>query len=374
MKKHILIVSTQLERAGAQRVALMEARYFHEKGYQVTLCFLYDKQNLIQTYQEQNPFTVLELNAKKSIFSFLKALWYLFHLAKDTDIIHTHSYYSNLIGIPLAGLAGVPVRLAAQHTDMSRFPKWFWRVNGWLVNSWLVHYIVAVSPQTAEFCIKQAKMSAQKVIYVPNGVDLEKYHVNQIQSHEQERLRQSLRLVADTFIIVTVARLHPEKGHKYLIEAMATVSKRLPNVQLLLVGDGWLRSRLEQLVKDYALDRNISFLGLRDDIPMLLSIAHLFILPSASNEAMPLAILEAMAMGVPVIATNVGGVSELLENRDLGYLAPPADAQALTEAIISMVEQTEKRENMSQMSRLHVENKFSWHNTFTQYELLFSQL
>src|SRR5262249_26066489 len=157
--------------------------------------------------------------------------------------------------------------------------------------------------------------------------------------------RRALGLSLEHFVILLVARLDYLKDHATAIRTMQHVVPRLPNARLLLVGEGPERAQIEQLIDQHRLGANVRLLGLRKDIPQLLKASDLFLLTSIS-EGIPLTAIEAMAAGIPVVATQVGGMAEVVEDGVTGLLAPSGDDPALAGQILRLAEQPEMREQM----------------------------
>jgi glycosyltransferase involved in cell wall biosynthesis len=175
-------------------------------------------------------------------------------------------------------------------------------------------------------------------------------------------------------VVVTVGRLHPVKGQDVLVEAFARVAASLPDAELHLIGDGEEHAALEELVWKRDIERQVRFLGRleRDEVRDALAQASLFVLPSRS-EGLPLALLEAMAVGVPVVATDVGGVSEVIRNDTEGVLVPPEDPAALARAVSTTLSDPDRRRSLSQNGRERARS-FALSRTLGSYEAVFVDL
>jgi len=381
--RSLFILVTQLELAGAQRVAVEQARYFWKKGYRVMLCFMYDKQGLWKSLCDREPYPVVHLGMKRqeqhwlyNAVCFVNGLRILLGMlrAGRYDILHTHTHYSNLIGVILGWLVRIPVRVATQHTSLSYFPQWFWRLAGLVMNLRCTSKIIAVSDETKQFCTSHMKVREDKVVVVRNGVDVEEYNPHKVSSSIQDNLRKSIGLSDGDPLILTVARLVPEKGHSYLLEAAAQVVKQRPDARFVFIGEGPLRSVLEEHARSLHLQDYIRFLGLREDVAELLSITSVFVLPAIANEAMPLSVLEAMASEVPVVVTAVGGVKEVIENGVSGLIVPPANSNELARSILKLLNDQHLSRVMGQNARERVMRELGWENTFAQYEVIYDSL
>jgi glycosyltransferase involved in cell wall biosynthesis len=164
-------------------------------------------------------------------------------------------------------------------------------------------------------------------------------------------LRASLGLARDAKVAGVIARLTEQKGHRFLFEAME--SARLADVQLIVIGDGELRDALQQDVATRGLTSRVRFLGARRDLGNLLGAMDVFVLPSLW-EGLPLSLVLAMGAAVPVVATDVAGIPEVVQNGDTGLLVPPADGPALGHALERLFDDAELRSRMGQRARTMV--------------------
>jgi glycosyltransferase involved in cell wall biosynthesis len=172
-------------------------------------------------------------------------------------------------------------------------------------------------------------------------------------------LRAELNLNGAYPVLVNMGRLVPQKGQKYLLEAMPDVLLDFPNAKLLLVGDGFLRAELEELRDNLGLGQRVQFLGKRTNVKVFLELSDIFVFPSLFEGSGGNALLEAAALGCPCIASDVGPIPEVIENGHSGILAPPRSSQALAQAIIYLAGHREIARAMGQKARRAVMQKFS---------------
>lgn len=379
---HIMILVTQLERAGAQKIAIAQARHFHQCGYRVTLCFFYDKQKLLTELERSEPYRLLDLRAKlpgdRRLVAFLRllrSLWTLYRYLRKEEVraIETLTHYSNVLGIPIAWLARVPVRIASQRNVLAGFPRWFLRLDTFVVNSGMATMMVAVSDDTRRFCIATEGMRPDRVITIPNGVDASIFSPMQ-RASDTTALRDELGVPENALIIICVARLHPQKGHSYLLEALETLRDARSDFVCLLVGDGPERGSIESHVSARGLQHCVRLLGNRPDVARLLAVSDIFVLPSL-HEGLSNALLEAMAVGLPVVASDVSGMDEILVNGETGFLVPAADSNALASALTWLLDDEGLRTRMGRAARQHVLTRYSQDVMLKRYEqVLMSQL
>ncbi len=379
----VVILVTQMEHAGAQRVALAQAYHLHERGYEVTLCFFYDKGGLLTDIQRQAPFRVVDLEAKSAdqpriinLLSTVCAVGRLYRLLRRDciDVVMTFTHYSNVVGILVAWLAGVPVRISSQRNTLLGFPRWFLRADAWLVNSPLVDMMTAVSEMTRSFCIKVEGMAPHKVVTIPNGIDLAGFERQRLPTQAaRASLRGTLDIPEQSRVLITVARLHPQKGHTYLVRAAPYILTVCPDVVFVLAGDGESQKEIEDLINQLGLSRHFRLFGTRGDIPQLLAISDLFVLPSL-YEGMPNAVLEAMASQLAVIATRADGNQEIVVHAQTGLLVPKGDPTALAQAVIALLTNEPVRQAMGLAGYTRVRTKFSQEIMLRRHEALIQAL
>jgi len=208
--------------------------------------------------------------------------------------------------------------------------------------------VVAVSGGAADAFCRANKHPRDEVAVVYNGVDLARFRSANHKSTIGNRKSPAL---------VSVANLSPDKDFDVLLEALRIVREKLP-VRLVVVGDGPERQRVEQLVRDSGLDEAVELLGRRDDVPAILAAADVFV-HAARTEGLGIAVLEAMAARVPVVATAVGGLTEIVEPEKTGLLVEPGDAPAFAKAALRLLDSRPLRESLAERACARVEEEFS---------------
>ena len=241
------------------------------------------------------------------------------------DILHAHDFYSCLLGAAAARLSGVRVIACQRHLKLS--DRRSHEIGTRLIHR-LAHRLLVNSEAIRDRIIEQRSARRSKISVIRNGA----LDVPASYTYATDEIRRSLNINADAKLIGMVARLQPVKGHSFLIDAAARVMRDHRNVHLVLVGDGPLRSEIESQIVRHGLTDRIHLLGDRSDASRLIP-GFDFLVLSSLHEGSPNAVMEAMAAGVPVVATAVGGTKELIIDGKTGYLAPPADHEALAERI-----------------------------------------
>lgn len=275
------------------------------------------------------------------------------------DILHPHDNLSKIIGGIAGKIAGI--RVVAHCRDLLRET---------LIEKILIFYqllvmdrIIAVSESNKSIFGKKA---LGKVVTIYNGIDIEVF--DRVKAGD---LRERLGLKGGTVVIGIIGVFDKCKGHIYLFQAIERlVSDGIKNVLCLVVGDGRERNVLKGLVDNQRLGDYFRFLGYRNDVPELLLAMDVVVVPSV-QESFPRVALEAMAANVPVIATNVGGLPEAVEDGRTGIIVPPTDVDALASSIRYLVENPHIRKNMGDAGRRRVEEKFSLESNIRSTEALY---
>lgn len=234
---------------------------------------------------------------------------------------------------------------------------------------YLTHKTIAVSEAVRQWLIKTPITESEKVITILNGIDLNRFNFD----IDINKKREELNLFSSNLLICTVASLLPHKGIKYLLYAIYEVKKKIPNINLLIVGCGPQQRELEEIVEKLKIKKDVRFLGVREDVLKILKIIDVFVLPSQA-EPFGLVILEAMALGKPVIGTKVGGIPEIISDQKTGILVPPGDSKALAKTIIELLTNDQKAKHMGEAGRRRVEKYFTSQAMVEKTENLYKKL
>lgn len=270
------------------------------------------------------------------------------------DLVHTCELYANVLGLPAAALARVPVRIGNRR-ELRTPDKRGVHIAAQRLAYRTAHLVAANSAAAASQLCREGVAPA-KIRVIANGVDCDRYSA-------APRKRPIRR-------IVTVANLREEKGHDTLIVAASLVAERHPDIEIALVGDGPLRASLVRQVNLRGLRGRVRFLGERNDIPAQLAAADLFVLPSRT-EASPNALIEAMAAGLPVVASRVGGIPELIESGANGVLVTPDDPPALAAAIGNVIDHPSFAAALGRAARVTAERRYAFSSMVGAFEQLY---
>lgn len=237
-----------------------------------------------------------------------------------TEIVHTHNHLVHHYGVAGGRLARVPVILNTLHGSASLQASASWAKGLFWISCLLSDKLVCVDETVRDVFQRKFRFPVRKLDVVRNGADLDRF------------LSITRRAPGDRVTFGSIGRLEPVKGYSTLLHAFALLYREDPRVRLRVLGDGTLRSDLQVLAKNLSIADAVSFEGFSLDTPSFLAGIDIYVLSSLS-EGLPLTILEAMAAGVPVVATTVGGVPELLKGSGCGWLCSPGNADALAETM-----------------------------------------
>ena len=276
---------------------------------------------------------------------------------EHVTILQTHGARANFYGRVAGWLAGVPVVISTAHNaiadyEVSRLKRWIYSTALRVTLPWSKR-IICVSDAIRRDVVQDDPAAASVAETVHNGIDRRLFQTGV----DRTRVRREFGLT-DGPLLVTVARLSQPKGHCDLIEALTLLRDRWPQLQCVCVGDGELRQPLEAMAAERGLSSMCRFVGSRDDVMDFYAAADMVVLPSHS-EGFPFVILEALAMGKPVIATSVNGVPEVIEHMKTGLLVKARDVAGLSGAIQSLLEHPERAVQLGNAGRAVVQARFT---------------
>jgi glycosyltransferase involved in cell wall biosynthesis len=274
------------------------------------------------------------------------------------DVLHTHNPQAHLHGAWAARLASVPAVVHTRH-GRDRVRKPVLAALSRIATAWTDRF-VAVSEDAATAAREIEKVPAAKLLVIHNGIDLDRFSFDPT-APMLPRNRA-----------VTVGRLAPIKDQATLLRAVRIVCDRKPGFRLDIVGDGPSRPELEALRSEVDLGEAVAFRGYKEDVRPFLSAADFFVLSSIS-EGICIALLEAMAAGLPAVATDVGGNREVIVRGETGFLTPPQDSEALAQAMLDIQCAPDVLKRMSQSSRTRIEAAFNLRHVVHRYEDLYRQ-
>lgn len=356
-KINILHLITSLNIGGTEKYLLTIAKT-QKTRYNLFVGFLKERGEIAGEL-EKGKIPVYYLGNPWQLYRFLKK--------KRIHILHTHLYRANILGRLIGGAAKVPIIISSQRSidDWKRFYH-IW-LDGW--SSRFADCIIANSKASEKILINREKIPKRKIKVIYSGIESDVLCPRK----NQEKVKRSIEIEKNAVIVGCVTRLHTEKGVQYIPTIGQKLKEKNPKLKLLIIGDGPLKDRLKREIESLELTESVIPLGWRKDIVDLLSVMDVFFLPSL-EESFPRAILEALAMARPVVATDVGGVGEIIQDRVHGLLAPPKDPEALARAILWMLKNKKKAQEMAEKGKERVEKYFTVNRMIEETEKLYDEL
>lgn len=366
--KKVLFVSTSTTQGGAEKTLYTLATLLDPKQYQVAGVVSLKPKGVFAEKLEamgQRVFT-LGLDGRPQ-FKHLKELADIVR-ATQPDVVHAFMYTAIQFcrALRLLGYAQFPLISAPRvhYRTRSGFSLWIDRMlKG---NDSL---LVTESEASRKYLVEELDYDAGKITAVLNGVDIASWPISKV---DRERVRKRLRLEPQDVLLGAVGRLDAQKGHRYLLEAFANLRATLP-VKLAIIGDGPLRRELETLARELRIEEACTFAGEVPDVPAWLSALDVFVLPSLW-EGLPNALLEAMAMGLAVVATRVDGVPEVVEHDANGLLCEPKDAQSLLVPIQDLALEPDLRARLGAAAKRTIKERFKLMDMIGGYEKVYARV
>ena len=349
----ILYIIPHLGRGGAERQLVELVTRLDRTRFTPSVCHYSHQEDLVPKLEQAGvPIFRLLKGGRWSPLAFFQLLLLIRKLRPH--LVHTWLVSANFWGRLAALLCGVPIIIASERTcDPDRFlpERWLER----LLARWTSRLLV-VCEASKQLVTRQWRVPAEKISVVTNGVDLADF--TSVSSREASEWRQAIGVPDQCFLMATIGRMSAEKGHRQLWHALARIGPTERLWSMVVLGDGPLRPQLRQLAQHLGIDRRLIMVGKREQVAPFLAAADCLVLPSL-REGMPNVVIEAMAASKAVIATTVGGVSELVTHGVNGLLVPPADPDALASAIRQLAARPDAVRAMGQAGRRRAEQHFT---------------
>ena len=367
MKWQILFLITGLAYGGAETQLVNLATKLKCRGWDVRVVSMLPPQAFVEELKNAHiPLATLNMRRgvadPRAIFRLLKILreW-------KPDIVHSHMVHANLLARVVRIFCKIPVLISTAHSidEGGR-----WREVAYRLTDPLADLTTNVSRAAVERYIRVGAAPKNKIRFMPNGIDTAKFKPNKAAG---QRLRNELG-VDNYFVWLAVGRFEEAKDYPNMLRAFSMIVSKKSDVVLLLVGQGSLMEEVKKLASELKLEDKVRFLGVRRDVPDLMNAADAYVMSSAW-EGMPMVLLEAGACGLPVVATDVGGNSEVVLNGKTGFIVPPRNPEALAKAMEKMMAlPREKRLEMGEAGRAYIEANYSLEHVVDQWEVLYKEL
>jgi glycosyltransferase involved in cell wall biosynthesis len=362
----VLLLSTSLGMGGADRQILYLARALLANGFDVRLISMTPLLEMgRQAVGEGLPITSLEMNRGQADWASFQRFVTILREWRP-HVLTTFMYHANLLGRLAGRWSGVPLIVTSIRSEQngSAARDWSMRLTNWMDDSCTTN-----SKEVAESLRRRHLLAGGKSSVIPNGVDTIALSGA---AADRERIRNELGLLPGAFFWLAVGRLWEQKDYPTMLQAFQPLAST--PARLAIAGRGPLLDELKLQAQGLGIGGDVMFLGVRNDIPALLSAADGFVLSSAW-EGMPNVVMEALAAAVPVVATRVGGVPELVEPGKSGFVAPPGDPAALSEAMRTLMKlPREQLREMGQHGRRHIAANYSMSAMAQRWISLFESL
>jgi glycosyltransferase involved in cell wall biosynthesis len=352
----VAVVLTSFDRGGTERQMSELIRRLDPDRFEVhVVCFRLEGPWLARVSERAASVSEFRLGSFKSPRSLSQlirlAAWFR---ERRVSVVHACDLYANIFALPAAAIARVGLRIGSRRGIVSPTST-----RGLLMLQRLAykaaHRVVANS-EAAAAVLREEGVPGTRVLVIPNGIDM-------------TTLPRVVRRVARR-TVTTVANLRDGKGHDVLLDAAALVIRQRPDVSFLLVGDGPRRGALQAQAASHGLGDHVRFLGHRDDVGAILQGSDAFAFPSFM-EAFPNSVMEAMAVGLPVVATRVGGIPELIDHEHNGLLVPARDADALATGVLRLLDDTAVANALGDAARRTIEERYSFDQMVRAFETLY---
>jgi glycosyltransferase involved in cell wall biosynthesis len=353
-RPRVLLFTDSFSRGGTERQFVRLVKSLDRSQYDLTIACLHRRGQLLSEAESTGiPIVEFPIN---SLYNFRAAQLFAqlvrFLRREQIQIVHAFDFYTSLFAVPAARVAGVPVVLASRRELLHlRNP---WQQQAIRVACRLATGVVVNSRAACNDVIGPESAIRNRVELLPNCIDLREFEPR-LSSAE---VRRELGVSPNSIVIAALGNLRPEKDLETFLLAARHILDVIPSAEFLLIGDGPERDRLKQTVDELHLTKQVYFLSDRSDVADLLGAIDILVM-SSSTESFPNAILEAMAVGRPVVATNVGGIPELVEEGQTGFLVPVRDPTAIADRVLCLYRDSDRRQRMGRAARARVESNFT---------------
>jgi len=359
-KIKIVYIINSFALGGAEKLLLNLCRSLNKEKFEIFVCSATAGGPLANEFEKAG--LAIKIFQKRTKLG-LSVIWQIYKFLKEVkpQIVHTHLFGGDTWGRLAAILAGIPVIISTEHSINLE--------EGWLkkkiklVLSWFSKKIIAISEGVRDYSIKAEKISPKKLAVIYNGIDLKTFQYRGFRPIQAGQLINA----------AVTARLEKEKGHKYLLAALSKINKKYPNFTLNIIGTGSLEADLKQQAANLGVLEKIVFWGQQLEPEKILKNMDLFILPSLL-EGLGIVLLEAQAIGVPVLASNVGGIKEVIKDNETGLLFEPQNAQAIFEAVNALLSNQALAKKLIENAYAQVQAKFTLAKMVEAYEKLYLEL
>lgn len=363
----VTLLTTGLAVGGAEHQVVLLAKSLLRKGWRVEIVSMLPPSAFLETLAEDS-IPVLSLDMRPGVPDPRAALRLVRHLKTSRPhVLHCHMVHANLLGRLVRPLLSIPVVISTAHSIQEGGR---WRDLAYRATDPLCDLVTQVSQAGARRYREERISATEKTIWLPNGVDLTRYRQD-----AAERSQARLELGWDgSFVWIAVGNLREPKDYPTLLGAFAKLRSERHDARLVIAGDGPLQQQLTNLARSLSIDGSVQWLGLRADVPRLMAASDAYVISSAW-EGTPMALLEAAACGLPVVATAVGGNGDVIEDGRSGRLVPPRNAARLAEAMTAVTNLPDSRRlEFGLAARARVEKHYGLEAVVAKWDNVYRQL
>jgi glycosyltransferase involved in cell wall biosynthesis len=367
-KVKVCILIPKLDLGGAEVQVLSQIRALDRSVVEVSLCCLTSGNAGMEDEARSNVASLFHLGFRRrsSAGDILRLVRYL--RQGGFDVIHCHMPPADLVGRIAGWLAGVPVRITTEHG------RGLWKSRAYLNVERLLNLItdlrICVSKDILEIRARREGTRRDKLMYLPNGVDLAAFGSS---GRGKAEIMGEFGWAPDDPLVVSLGRLVAEKAYPILVEAIASVRAHIPNIRCLICGEGERRGEIEARIHDLGVQDNVRLPGIRKDVAGLLHAADVFVLASL-REGFPVSLIEAMASGTAIAATDVGGIADAIVDGENGLLLKAGDVPGLARALESLVRDEGLRCRLGEAARAAARERFSLEHIARSTEAIYLEL
>lgn len=353
-RPRVMLFTDSFSRGGTERQFVRVVRSLDRSRYDLIIGCLHRRGHLLSEAESLGvPIVEFTIN---SLYNFRAAKLFLrlvrFLRREQIQIVHAFDFYTSVFVVPAARIAGVPVVLASRRELLNlRSP---WQQRAIRVACGLATGVVVNSRAACRDLVGLESGSGGRIEVLPNCINLQEFEPKL----SPGEVRRELGLSPRSIVIGALGNLRPEKDLETFLLAARDILNAIPSAEFLVIGDGPARDSLKRLASDLCLSESVHFLSDRSDVPDLVAALDILVM-SSYTESFPNAILEAMALGKPVVATNVGGIPELVDEGETGFLVPPRDPKALADRVLYLCRDSARRLQMGRAARMRVESDFT---------------
>jgi len=365
-RTRVVYVIGTLERGGAEGQLVELASGLDRTRFEPIVCSLAKGGPLVPILASRGvPVEIIGVTAGPRRLRAVLGFWRLLRRVQP-EVVHGQLFWGSVVAALAGRLAGVPAivgsrRALTRRRRLRRAPL------RRLATAW-THLVIANSAAVRDATRRDEGLTDDRLLVIPNGIDLARFDVA-----PDPKLRSSLGVASSGPIVSVVANLRRAKGHSVFLEAWTAVMRARPGARSLLVGDGPLREELETRAAALGVRESVHFLGVRPDVPALLALSDVIAHPSFA-ESSSNAVLEALASGRPVVATDAGGTREAILDGQTGLLVPPGDVRALATGMLRLLSNPAEARALGQAGRRHVAEHFSLSTMIRAHETAYDRL